>query len=98
MRGQVQTVHGRWHAVLELDASRDPETGERKRNRRGVASYATRREAEEALREAMDRTRRGWRGPSRLTLARYLREDWLPGVAMDHAATTTALYHTIVET
>jgi integrase len=45
----------------------------------------------------MDAARRGWLGPSRVTLAEYLRDEWLPGVDLERASTTAALYRTICE-
>ena len=97
MRGHVQKKRGRYYVILELDLERDPETDERIRRRVGGGSYRTSREATEALQDAMDRARRGWRGPSRMTVAHYLRREWLPGVEMELAPTTAALYRTIVD-
>jgi integrase len=97
VRGHVQKKSGRYLLVLELDHELEPETGERVRHRVGAGSFRTRREADDALRDALERSRHGWRGPSRLTVADYLRWEWLPGVDIERAATTAALYRTIVE-
>lgn len=97
MKGHVQKKSGRYLLVLELDHELDPATGERIRRRRRAGSFRTRAEADDALRDALERSRHGWRGPSRLTVADYLREEWLPGVDMQRAATTAALYRTICE-
>lgn len=97
MKGHIQKKRGRYYVVLELDLERDPETDERIRRRAGAGSYRTRREADAALSDAMDAARRGWRGPSRVTLAEYLRDEWLPGVDLERAATTAALYRTLME-
>lgn len=98
MRGHVEDRRGRWVVVLELDRERDPETGEVVRRRVGLGeSFSSKREAREALHEAIDASRRGWRGPSRVTIADYLRGEWLPGVDLERAPTTAALYRTIAE-
>lgn len=96
MRGHVEKRRGRFWVVLELDPTYDEETGERERRRKGLGTFRTRTEADQVLRDALEAARRGWRGPARLTLSRYLREDWLPGVEMELAPTTAALYRTIV--
>jgi len=97
MKGHVYKKRGRYLLVLELDLERDPETDERIRRRVGGGSYRTRREADEALRDALDRARHGWRGPSRVTVSDYLRDEWLPGVDLELAPTTAALYRTLME-
>jgi integrase len=84
--------NGRWYPILQL--APDPETGARRRTT--PAGYSTRTEAREALRAALERARRGWQGPERVTLAEYLRE-WLPGIELSRAPTTTALYRTLLE-
>lgn len=61
MRGHVEKKRGRYYVVLELDLERDPETDERIRRRVGGGSYRTSREAREALSDALDRARQGWR-------------------------------------
>ncbi|MDP9300607.1 MAG: site-specific integrase [Actinomycetota bacterium] len=93
MEGHVRhQANGRWYATLEI--ARDPETGSRRR--RGLGGYATKAEAREALRHALEEGRRGWRGPERLSVAEYLRE-WLDGVELSRAPTTAALYRTLLE-
>lgn len=72
MEGHVHKKSGRWYVTLER--SKDPETGARRRSSMG--GYATRSEAREALRAALEQARRGWSGLERITLAAYLRE-WL---------------------
>lgn len=95
MKGHIEKKRGRFYVVLELDLERNPETGERIRNRAGGGSYRTRREADDALADTLDAARRGWRGPSRVTLGEFLRDEWLPGVDLERAPTTAALYRTI---
>src|SRR5436190_22928567 len=73
---------------LELDPTIDPDTGARIRRRRGGGTYRTRREAEEALRDALDASRRGWQGPDRVTVGGFLVEEWLPAVELRLAPTT----------
>jgi hypothetical protein len=97
MNGHIDRKGGRYYVALELDRERDPDTGRIERRRVGAGSYKTKREAEEALREALVGARRGWRGPSRLTLASYLRDEWLPGIDLQLAPTTAALYRTLCE-
>ena len=93
MEGHVRRQkNGRWYVTLELP--RDPETGSRRR--RSLGGYATRIEAREALRSALDQARRGWRGPERLSVAEYLRE-WLEGADATLAPTTHALYTSLLE-
>jgi integrase len=88
----------KYFVVLELETDQDAETGDRVRKRKGAGGYRTCAEAKEALSEAIERSRHGWRGPSRSTVTTFLRDEWLPGVEMEHAATTAALYRTIIET
>ena len=95
MKGHIEKRRGRYWAVIEFDRITDPETGERPRNRHGIGSYRTKGEAEQAIENAKDMARRGWQGPSTMTVADYLRTIWLPGLAMDHSPTTVALYNTI---
>jgi integrase len=49
VRGHVEKKSGRYYVVMELD--RDPESGERQR--KGLGGYATKREAERVLRDAL---------------------------------------------
>jgi integrase len=98
MKGHVEKRRGRYRVVVELDPIYDDETGARLRRKKGLGMYRTKAEADEVLRDALDAARRGWRGPARITLARYLREDWLPGVDMERAPTTAALYRVLMET
>src|SRR5437879_5375019 len=97
MKGHIRKRRGRYYVELEQDREHDPETGEPIRRRLGGGSYPTRTEAVDALRDALDRAKTGWRGPSRLTVADYVRGEWLPGVDMELAATTAALYRTLME-
>jgi integrase len=95
VRGHVEKKRGRYLVILEQEREHDTETGESTRRRIGGGSYRTRGEADAALQDALDRARRGWRGPARLTVADYLRE-WLAGVDLELASTTAALYRVIV--
>src|SRR5688500_6458370 len=93
MEGHVRKQsNGRWYVKLEMP--RDPETGARRR--RSLGGFETRGEAREALRVALERARKGWQGPERLSLADELREEWLPGVELERAPTTAALYRTLL--
>jgi integrase len=97
MNGHVRKRRDRYYVDLELDPERDPESGARIRRRVGAGSYRTKKEADQVLRDALEQARRGWRGPSRFTLSQYLRDEWLPGVSMELAQTTAALYRTLME-
>lgn len=90
--GAITKKGSRFYA--EVERSRDPLTGERRRLRLG--GYSTRDEAARAIRKALDRLDRGLEDPGRITLAQFLIEQWLPGVEMELSATTSALYRTIV--
>lgn len=91
MKGHAERERNRYYVVLELDPTTDVKTRERERHRMGAGAYRTRRDADAALQELLDRGRRGWRGPSNLTLGDYLLQDWLSGVEMELADHCRAL-------
>jgi integrase len=97
MRGHIEHKRSRYYVVLELDPETDPETGAVVRQRVGGGRYDRKRDAQDALADALERGRHGWRGPAQLTVATYLRDEWLPGVDLSLAETTAALYRTLVE-
>jgi integrase len=98
VKGHIEKRGQRWWVSLELDPTIDPDTGARIRRRRGGGTYRTRRGAEEALRDALDASRRGWQGPDRVTVGGFLVEEWLPAVELRLAPTTAALYRTLMTT
>jgi integrase len=97
MKGHITKRGDRYLVRLELDAEHDPGSGERIRRRRGGGSYRTRRQAEEALRDALEAGRRGWQGPDRVSVSAFL-DEWLAGIEHELAPTTAALYRTICTT
>ena len=97
MKGHVRRRRGRYTVVLELDHERDPETGEVVRRRKGLGQgFRTKAQADAALRDALERARHGWRGPTRISLADFLADEWLPAVEISLAPTTAALYRTLL--
>ncbi len=75
MRGSVLKRGGGWTVVL--DAGRDPATG--KRRQKWHSGFHTKREAETGLTDLLARVRSGtYVDTSRLTLAEFLTERWLP--------------------
>jgi integrase len=97
MKGYIRKRGTRYYPWLELPAEHDPETGARARSRVALGGFARKGDAEDALEDAIEAARRGWRGPSRVTLSDYLHNEWLPGVDLELAVTTAALYRTIAE-
>lgn len=75
MRGSVIKRGNRWAVVIDLSV--DPATG--KRQRKWHSGYRTKREAEKARIALLSAVDTGtYIDPSSLTLADYLRQDWLP--------------------
>lgn len=76
MRGRVFKRGASWSYVV--DVGKDPEG---KRQQRMKGGFATRREAEQALAKVLHSVEaQQYVKPSKLTLAAYLREEWLPTV------------------
>ncbi len=68
------------------------------RRQRCQAGFHTRKEAEEALADAITAQNKGLQvSPEKLTLAQYLEEEWLPAIAGTIRATTLASYTTHVK-
>jgi integrase len=77
MRGSVRKRGTTW--TWYLDAPPDPLTGKRRQASKG--GFRTKREAQQALNEALARLRDGiFVQPSQLTLGSFLLEEWLPAV------------------
>jgi integrase len=77
MRGSIIKRGSRYSVVVELD--RDPLTGRRRRE--WHSGYRTKRDAETARVEILGRLQRGeYVAPSKLTVAQYLTDEWLPAI------------------
>jgi hypothetical protein len=75
MRGSLLKRGETWSYVLYLGRGPDG-----KKQQKWVGGFRTRREAEAALTEALERVRTGtWADPGRQTVGEYL-EDWLTAV------------------
>src|SRR5215210_6084360 len=75
MRGSIIKRGGSYSVVIELD--RDPLSG--KRRREWHSGYRTKRDAETARVEILGRLQRGEHvAPSKLTVADFLEQRWLP--------------------
>lgn len=75
MRGAIVKRGRSWSYVLYLGRDQD-----RKKRQKWVGGFRTRRDAEEALTQALDRVRTGtWADPGRITVAKYL-DEWLDGI------------------
>jgi integrase len=89
MKGTIVKRGQRYSVIVELD--RDPVTG--KRRREWHSGYPTKRAAEAARVEILSRLQRGEHvAPSRLTVADFLIERWLPAKAAALAPSTHESY------
>lgn len=88
MRGSVVQKPkgtGRWYVVIELD--RDPGTGARRR--KWHSGFGSKREADRGLARMLVAQDEGiYVQPHRLTLARFLTEQWLPAIESTVRPTT----------
>ena len=86
-RGEAPHARGTWSYRLDLDAGPDGT-----RRQKLVGGFATRRDAQAALNEALTATRHGtYVAPSRHTLAEFL-EVWLEGLRFELAVTAWTNY------
>jgi hypothetical protein len=93
MRGSV-IKRGSTYSIV-LDLGRGPDG---KRQRKWHSGYRTRKDAERARIELLARLDHGsYVEPSRLTLATFLRDQWLPGLAGRVRPTTVHGYTTNLE-
>ncbi len=91
MRGHVSKQGATYCYVVDLP--RDPATG--KRRQKFKRGFRTKREAETALNEALKDLQDGsYVAASKLTLAKFLVEEWLPGRRHDLKPTTFVSYET----
>jgi integrase len=87
MRGAIVKRGKSWSYVLYLGRDQDG-----KKRQKWVGGFRTRRDAEEALTQSLDRVRTGtWADPGRITVAEYL-EQWLDGIRPSLRPKTTASY------
>lgn len=88
MRGHLYRRGETWTYVI--DVSRD---GSGRRRQRSKGGYRTRREAETALHAALNALRQGvYLEPTKLTVAEFLRDLWLPAVRGPLRPTTYSSY------
>jgi integrase len=98
MRGSVMKRGKTWSYVLYL--GRDDRTGAKRQ--KWVGGFATKKLAEEALTEALERVRTGnWADPGPMTVGEFC-EQWLRGMkptirAKTHESYTSMLTHHVVE-
>jgi hypothetical protein len=89
MRGSVTKRGDTWSIVY--DEGRDPVTG--KRRQRWKGGFATRKDAEKALRVALGQLDQGtYVRPGKKTLREWFEDDWLPAVKRQRRPTTHAMY------
>jgi Arm DNA-binding domain/Phage integrase, N-terminal SAM-like domain len=87
MRGSVLKRSKTWSYVLYLGRDNDG-----KKRQKWVGGFRTRKDAEGALSEALERVRTGtWADPGRQTVGEFL-EDWLTAVTPSLRASTAASY------
>jgi integrase len=87
MRGAIVKRGKSWSYVLYLGRDQDG-----KKRQKWVGGFRTRRDAEEALTQSLDRVRTGtWADPGRITVAEYL-EQWLDGIRPSLRPKTAASY------
>ena len=92
MRGSVvqkPAGSGRWYVVVEMD--RDPGTGARRR--KWHSGFSSRREAERGLTKILTSVDQGsYLSPTRVTVANYLTQTWLPAIESTVRPTTFSGY------
>jgi integrase len=94
MRGSVLKRGPTWSYVMYL--GRDDQTG--KKQQKWVGGFRTKKLAENALTEALERLRTGtWTDPGRQTVGEYL-QGWLTSVTPSLRPTTAASYRWVIET
>jgi integrase len=89
MKGHFKKRGASWYFWIELDVGPD---GARKQ--KSVGGFKTRKEAERAYADMRDEVRRGvYIEPSKLTLTRFLEDDWFPAIRVSVRPTTWEHYH-----
>jgi integrase len=93
VKGHFKKRGASWYYWVELE--RGP-GGERRQKSRG--GFKTRKEAERAFGELRDEVRRGaYVEPSKLSLNRFLEEEWLPSIVATVRPTTLRNYRDLYE-
>src|SRR4051812_12917734 len=93
MKGSVFRRKKSWAFVV--DVARD-ENGNRTRHQK--AGFATRKEAEQAMNEVLHRAGSGeYVAPVKLTLAGFLRDEWLPAIRASVRPSTFESYRMTVD-
>lgn len=93
MRGSVVKKGARWYVIIE---QRHPQTGERRR--KWHSGFRTRKDAERARVELLHSTISGsYVEPSKDTVARFLKKEWLPAAASTIRPATLQSYESIVD-
>jgi len=94
MKGTLVKRHSKWSVVIDMGREEDG-----KRIRKWHSGYDTKREAEEARIEILSRLQRGiYTEPTKMTVAEFMRHQWLPAKKPTVEATTFATYRSDVET
>lgn len=92
MRGHIRRRGNKWAAVFDA-----PPDESRKRKRRWLSGFTTRKAAEAALSEALARLQTGaYTGPTKETIAMFMRR-WLQSAKASVRPSTWATYETLVE-
>ena len=87
MRGAIVKRGKSWSYVLYLGRDQGG-----KKRQKWVGGFRTRRDAEEALTQSLDRVRTGtWADPGRISVAEYL-DQWLDGIRPSLRPKTAASY------
>ena len=93
MKGHFKKRGASWYYWVELERGPD---GQRRQKSRG--GFKTRKDAERAFAELRDEVRRGaYIEPSKLSLNRYLEEEWLPSIEASVRPTTLRNYRDLYE-
>ena len=93
MKGHFKKRGASWYFWVELERGPD---GQRRQKSRG--GFKTRKDAERAFAELRDEVRRGaYVEPSKLSLNRYLEEEWLPSIEASIRPTTLRNYRDLYE-
>jgi len=88
MKGHFKKRGATWYFWVELEPGPD---GRRRQKSRG--GFKTRKEAEHAFAELRDEVRQGvYTEPSKLSLNRYIEEEWLPSIQASVRPTTLRNY------
>jgi integrase len=93
MKGTLVKRHNKWSIVIDM--GRD-ENG--KRIRKWHSGFATKRDAEAERIEILSRLQHGaYTAPSKITVAEFLRNDWLPAKTPTIEATTLGTYRSDID-